>query len=175
MFILLYILFLIIGVAVGAITGITGSSGVVVVVPVLSYMGINFKTDIGTSLLVDVITTTIVIYVYLKKKTLNIILGLIMGTGALIGAQVGANIAHIVPILPLEIVFTIMMGYMAYYTIHKSYHMDRPMKHINLNRNFALFAGFLLAIPVGVLTGIIGTSGGVLFIFIIILLFSTKA
>ncbi len=174
MFILLYILFLIIGVAVGAITGITGSSGVVVVVPVLSYMGINFKTDIGTSLLVDVITTTIVIYVYLKKKTLNIILGLIMGTGALIGAQVGANIAHIVPILPLEIVFTIMMGYMAYYTIHKSYHMDSPMKHINLNRNFALFAGFLLSIPVGMLTGIIGTSGGVLFIFIIILLFTMK-
>ena len=175
MFILLYILLLIIGIAVGAITGITGSSGVVVVVPVLSYMGINFKTDIGTSLLVDVITTTIVIYVYLKKKTLHVIMGLLLGAGALVGAQIGANIADIVPVFPLEIVFTIMMAYMAYYTINKSYHMNKVMKHIKLNSNFALFVGFLLAIPVGILTGIIGASGGVLFIFIIILLFTMDA
>jgi hypothetical protein len=51
---LVYIIMLIIGIAVGALTGITGSSGVLVVVPVLSYMGINFKTSVGTSLLVDV-------------------------------------------------------------------------------------------------------------------------
>ena len=68
-----------------------------------------------------------------------------------------------------------MMAYMAYYTINKSYHINKVMKHINLNRNFALFAGFLLAIPVGLLTGIIGASGGVLFIFIIILLFTMDA
>ena len=36
---LFYIIVLIIGIAVGALTGITGSSGVLVVVPVLSYMG----------------------------------------------------------------------------------------------------------------------------------------
>ena len=40
---LFYIIVLIIGIAVGALTGITGSSGVLVVVPVLSYMGINFR------------------------------------------------------------------------------------------------------------------------------------
>ncbi len=35
--------------------------------------------------------------------------------------------------------------------------------------------GFILSIPVGILTGIIGTSGGIMFIFIIIVLFSMKA
>ncbi len=175
MFILFYILLLIIGIAVGAITGITGSSGVIVVVPVLSYMGINFKTTIGTSLLVDVITTTIVIYVYLKKKTLNIFIGLTLGLGAIIGAQLGSTVAYIVPVLPLELAFTAMTAYMSYYTINRSYHMNKARKHLNLNKNFAFFAGFLLAIPVGMLTGIIGASGGVLFIFIIILLFTMKA
>lgn len=38
-----YIILIIIGIAVGALTGITGSSGVIVVVPALSFMGINFK------------------------------------------------------------------------------------------------------------------------------------
>ncbi len=120
-----YIILIIIGIAVGALTGITGSSGVIVVVPALSFMGINFKTSIGTSLLVDVITTTIVIYVYFKKKTINVAAGIILGIGAVIGAQIGSNIAHILPVIPLEIIFTAMAAYMAYYSIRKSYNMNK--------------------------------------------------
>ena len=125
---LFYIIVLIIGIAVGALTGITGSSGVLVVVPVLSYMGINFKTAIGTSLLVDVITTTIVIYVYLKKKTLEPGIGIILGLGAILGAQFGALIAGIVPVLPLEIAFTLMTAYMSYYVLRKSYNLNRKKR-----------------------------------------------
>jgi len=55
-------LLVIIGIAVGALTGITGASGVLVVVPTLLYLGLNFKEAIGSSLLVDIITTTTVTY-----------------------------------------------------------------------------------------------------------------
>ncbi len=51
-----------IGMSVGALTGITGASGVVLVVPLLTLLGLNFQEAVGSSLLVDVITTTIVIY-----------------------------------------------------------------------------------------------------------------
>ncbi|WP_337860974.1 sulfite exporter TauE/SafE family protein [Ferroplasma sp.] len=167
---------LIIGIAVGALTGITGSSGVLVVVPVLSYMGINFKTAIGTSLLVDVITTTIVIYVYLRKKTLEPGLGIILGLGAIIGAQIGALIAGILPVLPLEIAFTAMTAYMSYYVIKKSYTLNKhKVKKFEIKRNTALGIGFLLSIPVGILTGVIGTSGGIMFVLIIMVFFSMKA
>ena len=173
---LIFIILLIIGIAVGALTGITGSSGVLVVVPVLSYMGIDFKTSIGTSLLVDVITTTIVIYVYLKKKTLDMGIGLVLGTGAIAGAQIGAFVAYIVPVLPLEIAFTAMAAYMGYYVIKKSYRTEETgIRNINLKRPVALLFGFLLSIPIGMLTGIIGTSGGIMFILVIMLLFSMKA
>ena len=171
-----YIILIIIGIAVGALTGITGSSGVIVVVPALSFMGINFKTSIGTSLLVDVITTTIVIYVYFKKKTINVAAGIILGIGAVIGAQIGSNIAHILPVIPLEIIFTAMAAYMAYYSIRKSYNMNKKgIKKWNLNKFFSFLFGFILSIPIGILTGIIGTSGGIMFILIIILLFSMRA
>ncbi len=53
----------------------------------------------------DVITTSIVIYVYFKKKTLNIAVGIILGVGAIIGAQIGSAIAHILPVVPLEYFF----------------------------------------------------------------------
>ncbi len=173
---LFYIIVLIIGIAVGALTGITGSSGVLVVVPVLSYMGINFKTAIGTSLLVDVITTTIVIYVYLKKKTLEPGIGIILGLGAILGAQFGALIAGIVPVLPLEIAFTLMTAYMSYYVLRKSYNLNRKnVKKLGVKRSVAIIIGFLLSIPIGMLTGIIGTSGGIMFVLIIMVFFSTKA
>ena len=61
MLITIYLL-VIIGIAVGALTGITGASGVLVVVPTLLYLGLNFKEAIGSSLLVDIITTTTVTY-----------------------------------------------------------------------------------------------------------------
>ncbi len=170
------IIMLIIGLAVGALTGIAGSSGVLVVVPVLSYMGVNFKTAVGTSLLVDVITTTIVIYVYFKKKTLDPGIGIILGLGAIIGAQSGSFIAGILPVLPLEILFTAMAAYMSYYVIRKSFTLDskKPRK-FQLSRGMALIIGFALSIPVGILTGVIGTSGGIMFVLIIMVFFSMSA
>jgi uncharacterized membrane protein YfcA len=173
---LLYIILIIVGIAVGALTGITGSSGVIIVVPVLSYLGIEFKTTIGTSLLVDVITTTIVIYVYLKKKTLNPIIGMALGLGAIVGAQLGSNIAGIIPALPLEIMFTVMAAIMGYYVIRKSYNLNkRNVKRLELKTGVAIIIGFLLSILIGILTGVIGVSGGILFIFIIMIFFSMKA
>ncbi|MEJ2776311.1 TSUP family transporter [Sulfolobaceae archaeon RB850M] len=65
-------LLVIIGIAVGALTGITGASGVLVVVPTLLYLGLNFKEAIGSSLLVDIITTTTVTYVYFLNKNIDV-------------------------------------------------------------------------------------------------------
>jgi len=58
---------ILIGISVGILTGITGSSGVLIVVPALSYLGLSYYDSIGSSLLVDVITTLSVIFVYFKN------------------------------------------------------------------------------------------------------------
>ncbi|MFP3220734.1 MAG: TSUP family transporter, partial [Candidatus Marsarchaeota archaeon] len=91
------VVLLIAGLAVGALTGITGSSGVVVVVPVLSTIGLSFQDSVGSSLLVDVITTSVVIYVYLKHGNASVKNGISMGLGALLGAQMGTRLAISLP------------------------------------------------------------------------------
>jgi hypothetical protein len=90
-------LLVIIGISVGALTGITGARGVLVVVPTLLYLGLNFKEAIGSSLLVDIITTTTVTYVYFLNKNIDVKISLIMGLGAAIGTQIGSSIAFITP------------------------------------------------------------------------------
>jgi len=66
--IIFVLLLILIGIGVGALTGIAGSSGVLIVVPALSYLGLSFKSAVGSSLLIDVITTISVVIVYLKNK-----------------------------------------------------------------------------------------------------------
>jgi len=90
-------LLVIIGIAVGALTGITEASGVLVVVPTLLHLGLNFKEAIGSSLLVDIITTTTVTYVHFLNKNIDVKISLIMGLGAAIGTQIGSSIAFITP------------------------------------------------------------------------------
>ena len=62
---ILYLEFIILGIIVGALTGVLGSSGVVAVVPALIIINSELPQDaIGTSLLIDVITSGIVAYIY---------------------------------------------------------------------------------------------------------------
>ena len=68
MFYLFYLEFIILGIIVGALTGVLGSSGVVAVVPALIIINSELPQDaIGTSLLIDVITSVMVAYVYFKR------------------------------------------------------------------------------------------------------------
>ncbi len=166
-----------VGVAVGALTGMTGSSGVLVVVPALSLMGFTFQRSVGASLLVDVITTSIVIYVYLRKHSVYVRSGVAMGLGAIIGAQIGSRVAVSVSQNPLEIAFVVLTAVLALQMYRRAFGKPRERKaiHISLTEMRALPIAFALSIPVGFLTGTIGTSGGIMFIGITMLLFSIPA
>ncbi len=170
------ILLLIIGIAVGALTGITGSSGVLVVVPALSILGLSFQDSVGSSLIVDVITTSTVIYVYLRHENVSVKNAVSMGFGALIGAQIGTRIAVSISERPLEIAFVLLTVILAAQMFRRS---KNPEPHMRKNAikigKWAMPAAFALSIPVGVLTGTLGTSGGIMFIGITMLLFSISA
>jgi uncharacterized membrane protein YfcA len=175
----LLLILILVGLAVGALTGTTGSSGVLIVVPVLGFMGLTFQESVGSSLLVDVITTSTVIFVYLRKKTVVVRSALSMGMGALIGAQIGTRIAVSVPEEPLEIGFVILTGMLAFQMFRRSVrkngfeYMSGRFKSIKPRQSLAM--ALLLSIPVGILTGTIGTSGGIMFIGIAMILFSISA
>ncbi|MGC8505213.1 MAG: sulfite exporter TauE/SafE family protein [Thermoplasmata archaeon] len=175
----LLLILILVGLAVGALTGTTGSSGVLIVVPVLGFMGLSFQESVGSSLLVDVITTSTVIFVYLRKKTVAVRSAVFMGLGALIGAQIGTRIAVSVPEEPLEIGFVILTALLAFQMFRRSKQrmaMERkPGRFSNLRPWQSLAAAMVLSIPVGILTGTIGTSGGIMFIGITMILFTISA
>ena len=175
----LLLILILVGLAVGALTGTTGSSGVLIVVPVLGFMGLTFQESVGSSLLVDVITTSTVIFVYLRKKTVAVRSAVFMGMGALIGAQIGTRIAVSVPEEPLEIGFVILTALLAFQMFRRSKQTmaveHKQGRFSNLRPWQSLAAAMLLSIPVGILTGTIGTSGGIMFIGITMILFSISA
>ena len=84
-----------IGLLTGSVVGLTGASGVVVVVPLLTVLsGFSMHTAIGTSLFVDVITPLFVAWSYYKNGNVNIKSGLWLALGAIVGAQIGSLLAN---------------------------------------------------------------------------------
>jgi uncharacterized membrane protein YfcA len=165
-----YILVLI-GIAVGALTGITGSSGVLIVVPALSYLGLTFQESIGSSLLVDVITTISVVVVYFRYGNVDLKLATLLAVGAIIGAQTGAHIAFIVPEKALEIAFVFFTSYMAYISFKRSKNPRLQLRSIKVGEGVAKVLATLLAFVIGNVTGTLGASGGIMFIAVMMLLF----
>ncbi|MFP3065244.1 MAG: sulfite exporter TauE/SafE family protein [Sulfolobus sp.] len=165
-----YILVLI-GIAVGALTGITGSSGVLIVVPALSYLGLTFQESIGSSLLVDVITTISVVVVYFRYGNVDLKLATLLAVGAIIGAQTGAHIAFIVPEKALEIAFVFFTSYMAYISFKRSKNPRLQLRSIRVGEGVAKVLAILLAFVIGNVTGTLGASGGIMFIAVMMLLF----
>jgi len=161
-----------IGIAVGALTGITGASSIIVV-PALSYLGLSFYDAVGSSLLVDVITTTSVIFVYFKHGNVDYKISLLLGLGAIIGAQIGSRIAFATPERALEIAFIIFSVYMAYESFRRSKNPNRQpsnIKRLQLGKASFIVA-IILSIIIGMITGTLGASGGIMFIAVMMLLF----
>jgi len=166
----IYVL-IIVGITVGALTGITGSSGVLIVVPALSYLGLSFEQSIGSSLLVDVITTLSVIFVYFRHGNVDLKISMILGIGAIVGAQIGSAIAFITPEEGLESIFTIFTAYMAYVSFKRSRNPKLNIKRLNLKTASYVVAP-ILSLLIGIVTGTLGASGGIMFIAVMMLLFS---
>ena len=94
----LYTLLVIMGLITGAITGIVGASGVVVVVPILLLLtGVDTHTALGVSLMVDFIASIIVTFTYFRKGNVRLLSGLWMIIGTVAGSQIGVLFAHKIP------------------------------------------------------------------------------
>jgi len=83
------------GLCSGGVTGLIGSSGVLIVVPALTLLfGLSIHVAIGTSLAVDVIASIILSIIYFRMGNVELKLGLGLALGAVVGAQVGSRIAR---------------------------------------------------------------------------------
>lgn len=162
-----------IGIFTGILTGLTGSSGVMVVVPLLN-MVLNYPVHdcIGTSLMVDVLAPAAIAYSYYKHKNIALKSGIWIAAGSIFGAQLGARFSDRIPELGLVRIFGIYMILLGIFIWRKG--IDREFIVQKFKKIFkfkttaqkiitSLFLGFM----VGILTGLLGAGGGG-FVFMIL-------
>lgn len=165
---------ILIGLATGLVVGITGASGVLLVVPLLTILlKFSMHTAVGTSLFVDVITPLVVAISYYRHGNVNLKAALWLAIGAIVGAQAGALVAN--AFVPSELMnkgFILFMFIMAVSMWVKSYRPKQENTSVRLsemthkNRLITLGIGLLL----GINSGMFGAGGGLMFLLVLIVI-----
>jgi uncharacterized membrane protein YfcA len=164
---------ILIGLGTGLVVGITGASGVLLVVPLLTIiMGVTMHTAVGTSLFVDVITPLFVAYSYYRRGNVNLKAALWLAIGAIIGAQAGALLANLVVSSDLmNTGFIIFLFAMAVSMWVKSGRPPRENSEARLtvmnNRNRLITFG--IGLLIGISSGLFGAGGGLVFLLVLLI------
>lgn len=173
-----------IGILAGTLVGIMGGSGVVVVVPVLGLLGFDMHTSIGTSLFVDVVASVIASYTYHQNGNVDMSRGIWMAVAAVGGAQIGSSFATSTPALGLNWAFSIFLilngiiilkngirritEKVSATTTTRLYGpegLDSPS-----GRRRAVLLSILFGFGIGIISGFFGAGGGMMFLFVLILI-----
>lgn len=163
---------ILLGLFVGWMTGITGASGVLVLVPILStFFNLPLPVILGTSLFVDIIASIPVSYTYFKAKNLDIKGTAWIITGALLGAQIGSYFVVSVSKILIMAVLALGMIYFGIKMWQSGFSKDKSFT-ITIAGGLSNFmrtqVGMILSgLVIGLTTGIFGAGGG-LTIFVIL-------
>jgi uncharacterized protein len=166
---------IVIGVFSGMVTGFSGSSGVIVIIPLVTLMiGLPIHQAIGTSLLADVITSIPIAISYYRHKNVDLPKVAYLLMGALVGTQLGANEVGNIPAEFLSTVSVISLVAMGAMMIYKGLPRTRMEQMKMFTKKLPPFLSYpatlvIIGFLLGLLTGFFGASGG-LFVFVILYL-----
>lgn len=165
---------ILIGLATGLVVGITGASGVLLVVPLLTILlKFSMHTAVGTSLFVDMITPLFVAYSYYRHGNVNLKAALWLAVGAILGAQAGALVANkFVPSDLMSKGFILFMLAMAVSMWVKSYRPRQENTKVRFsemnNKNRLITFG--IGLVLGVNSGLFGAGGGLMFLLVLLII-----
>jgi len=163
-----------IGIFTGVVTGLTGASGVMIVVPLVNILlQFSIHESIGTSLIVDIMAPLAISYVYFKNKNLDIKSGIWIAIGSIIGAQIGALFAANIPEIGLGGafgIFMIIMGIIIWRKGLSHESLSKAMKKVVKfeTQTQKIVTALILGLIVGLMTGILGAGGGGMILLILI-------
>lgn len=105
------VIYLLIGVVAGILSGLFGIGGGLLMVPALIVLAhFHFKLALGTSLGALVLPVGILgAYTYHQNGNLDIRAALLLGLGLFLGAWAGARLAHVLPAATLQRMFAVLM------------------------------------------------------------------
>jgi uncharacterized membrane protein YfcA len=108
------------GVLVGIAAAFTGLGGGFLMVPMLLFLGLSAQKAVGTSFLAIVVISISALVAHHKFANVDYKLGLLLGIGGIIGAQVGARLVEHVSTAHFKKIFAvILVGLAAYLFLKK--------------------------------------------------------
>lgn len=149
------------GVGVGTLSGFFGIGGGTILVPVLMLLGHEIKDAIGISVIQMVFSSVYGSYLNRKNKTLDVPMGLVIGTGGFIGALSSGFIVSNIDDKTLEIIFLTF----AIFALSRLFFKTKVEK-VEKNVNRVIL--FLIGVVLGVLGMIIGVGGSILLVPILV-------
>lgn len=165
---------IIIGIFTGIITGLTGASGVVIVVPLVNLLlGFTIHEAIGTSLIVDTIAPLAISATYYKYGNIDIRSSIWIAVGSITGAQVGAFLVTGISGTSLGSFFGIFMIIMGIVMFRRGINREAIAERFNsvlkIEKTYQkVLASILIGVILGVITGLIGAGGGVMILIVLI-------
>ena len=163
---------IVLGLVTGTVTSLIGASGVCVVVPVLTmWLGMNSHLAIGTSLMVDVITSIVVAIGYFRHGNVRLRASLWITVGSILGAQLGSHWAGLIPDGSLSFTFAIVLIIFGLATFRKGQKSQRLDSQKGLHLMSPVGQAFLLSLigfAIGIISGLVGAGGGVMILLAIV-------
>jgi hypothetical protein len=155
--------------AIGLSLGILGGGGSILTVPIFVYvMGYSAKQAIAMSLVVVGATSLVGAFRHWRAGNVDVRAALVFGVLAMIGARLGAELSRIVPgIVQLSLLGVVMLVAAALMLRPRTDAKEMPTRR---NVVFSVAATAGVGLGVGLLTGLIGTGGGFLFVPSLVLL-----
>jgi len=115
-----YMLLLVVsGIVVGIGASFTGLGGGFLMIPLLLFMGYSAQTAVGTSFLAILIISISAFIAHNRLSNVDYKLGLLLGIGGIIGAQIGARLVEHVSTANFKKIFALILVGLAVYLFVK--------------------------------------------------------
>ncbi len=104
-----------IGVVVGVGAAFSGLGGGFLIVPLLLFLGLSAQRAVGTSFLAILVISVSALVAHNRLANVDVRLGLLLGAGGVMGAQVGARLVEHVSTLQFRRIFAfVLLGLAGY-------------------------------------------------------------
>lgn len=109
----------IIGIVVGIGAAFTGLGGGFLVVPLLLFLGYPAQKAVGTSFVTILVVSMSALFAHSKLANIDLRVGLLLGVGGIIGAQIGARLVEHVSTAQFRKIFAVVLVGLAIYLFVK--------------------------------------------------------
>lgn len=163
----------------GLLGSLTGLGGGVIIIPLLTYLGVDFHYAIGTGLIAVIATSSGSAAAYVKEGVTNLRIGMFLEIATTIGAVVGALLvaSKLIPTPVVAIIFGLILILSAVNSLRKKVEITEKVcskmgQHLKLGGEYPVYGGavkygvknvvggFFMMMFAGIISGLLGIGAG---------------